>query len=182
MFETTLDESSTSVAATASSVGRDAEEIRLANLAARVAAAGRRVLATGSLDEHRDLPVLRSAQQLLQAGAATLSDDIVPHYPDIVQQESYTLARLADSALRTQTGRPERAAYTNRRLATARELRQLADHVSVLLDPHAELDEVRSAAGDVSRVFSRISATVLREVGRSGDSIGGRGGSGAATL
>ena len=173
-------QSSACAAATASSVRRDDEEIRLANLAARVAAAGRRFLATGSLDEHRDLPVLRSARDLLQAGAATLSHDIVPHSADVFQRESYALARLTHSALHT--GPPERGVDTNRKHATAKELQQLADDVSVLLDPHAKPADVRSAADDVSKVFSRISSTVLREFARSGDSIGGASGSGATTL
>jgi hypothetical protein len=172
----------TSVAAGAASIRRDTEEIRLANLAARVAAAGRRILTRGSLDEHRDLPVLRAAQRLLQAGAATLSDDVTPNYSDVVQQESYTLARITHSALRIQTAQPGRTSETNRRLATARELRELADDIAVLLDPEAKTGDLRSAAHNVSKVFSRISATVLRELGRSGDSTGGRNQCGTAAL
>lgn len=88
----------TFVAARGVSIQRDTDEIRLANLAARVAAAGRRVLAKGSFDEQRDRQVLRSARQLLEVGAATLSDDVVPIYSEIVQQDSYTLARLTNRA------------------------------------------------------------------------------------
>ncbi len=165
----------TAVAATASSLGRETEDLSLANLAARVAAAARRVLNGSGLDPRRDISVLQSAERLLRAGAEALGGDgPLPSPQAPSRQESYAFARITHSALSTRTARPQHPLEEGRRLAS-KEFIKLADELRTLLDERADETNLMTAALDLNRVFGRISSAVLGEMGRPGDSVGGTG-------
>lgn len=161
-----------SVAATAGSVGRETEDLRFANLAARVAAAARRVIRDGHFDPRRDEPFLRVAEELLRTGAATLNGETTPYSSDSLRQESYAFARLTHSALSPRTVRSTPASDPERRRKMASELEQLADDVAMILTEQLDSDSSRKAAEEIRNTFGRISSSVLRELGRPGDSLG----------
>jgi hypothetical protein len=161
------------VAATAPSVGREAERLSLANLAARVAAAARRVLAGRGLDPRRDARMLESAERLLRGGAATLRRDESHTSTAAPQQDSYAFARITHSALSSRTARPESADEGQRREAAAKAFLELAQDVRLLLEREPNDPEAREAAQNLNDVFGQISSSVLRELGTPGDSLGG---------
>ena len=54
----------------------------------------------------------------------------------------------------------------------ASELEQLADDVATILTEQLDSDSSRKAAEEIRNTFGRISSSVLRELGRPGDSLG----------
>lgn len=160
--------------ATASPLGREIENLGLASLAARVAAAARRALAGLGIDPRRDTKVLESAETLLRTGAAVLRGDSVPPTADETSRhESYAFARITHSALSHRTARPDGLDDARRREATAKALLELADDLRILRTEPADSPAVESSARELSNVFGRISTNVLSNMGSPGDSIGG---------
>jgi hypothetical protein len=167
-------QSSPGIAATASPLGRETEELRLANLAARVAAAARRVARGKRLDPQRDESVLAEIEQILRTGAASLDGDSseLSGYR-ASRQTSYAFARLTNSVLNTPPRRPDGHDELTTRRAAAQTLRELADDVRDLLVSSDDPRSVVPTAQRVEMTFNRISSNVLSSLGRPGDSLAG---------
>lgn len=161
------------VAATAGSLGRETEDLRLANLAARVAAAARRVAHGQSLDPQRDRRVLVDVEQILRTGASALQGDPskLPDYHATVPT-SYAFARLTNSVLNAPPRRADEHDEPAARRVAAQTLLKLAGNIDTMLaagnDP-----SVIPVAQDVEKTFNRISANVLSALGRPGDTLTG---------
>lgn len=162
---------SSAVVAGAGSLGRETEELEFANLAARVAAAARRVANNRPLDRRRDIAVLQKAQELLRQGAATLEGKASS--PEPSQHASYAFARLTNSALTNQPVRSSPDGSADMRKQVSQVLVELAEQIQKILTYEDGSPEVRDIAENIQTVFSRISSNVLGELGSPGDSLGG---------
>ncbi len=166
--------SAPTIAATASSLGRETEDLRLANLSARVAAAARRVASGQSLDLQRDKPVLVEAERILRTGAAALEGEpsSLPDYHDATKT-SYAFARLTNSVLNAPPRRPDEHDGHAARRAAASTLLELAGRIHTILTDGNSSPDLRQTAEQIEEIFSRISGAVLSALGRPGDSLAG---------
>jgi len=164
------------VAATASSLGRETEDVRLASMAARVAAAARRAERGQTLDPRRDRAVLLEAERILRTGAAALADDPskLPEH-QVSRQTSYAFARLTNSVLNAPAAPPDQHDEPATRLAAARTLIELADNIQAILSGSGRDNSLIPIARNIEKTFDLISGNVLSALGRPGDSLGGSG-------
>lgn len=163
--------SSSAVVAGGGSLGRETEKLEFANLAARVAAAARRVVNNRPLDPRRDVPVLEEAQALLRQGAATLEGKTSS--PARSQHASYAFARLTNYALDDRPIRPNADDSADKRRQVSRTLLELAEQIQQILTYEDGSEEVHNAAERIQAIFGRVSSNVLGELGSPGDSLGG---------
>jgi hypothetical protein len=162
---------SSTVVAGAGSLRRETEDLEFANLAARVAAAARRVANNRPLDSRRDVPMLQKAQELLRQGAATLEGKASA--PARSQHASYAFARLTNSALENRPVDSNLDPNSDIRKETIQTLVELAEQIQKILTYETTSPEVRATAENIQAIFSRVSSNVLGELGSPGDSLGG---------
>lgn len=156
---------------------RGGDDVRFANMAARVAAAARRFAVTEHLDPTRDHQVLLHVRELFLTAARDIEQPTSINTSAPSAQDSYALARITHSAL-SEPREPTAREIDQRRTNVAAEFREIARDLTKLLEPVAEQEpsetkkQRRLAAEQLRKVFSSVSKTALREVGRHGDSLG----------
>lgn len=150
---------------TASGLDRQTSKVSFSAVSSAVATAARRVHAGLPLDD-RETDTVRKVQSVLNAEAHALRESasrsrIAGSYT------SYSFAQVTHSALNSGRRRKRVKAED-----AAAGLEALASDIERMLT--AAQTDARTAAERVASVFSRISGSLLTELGIPGDSLGGR--------
>jgi hypothetical protein len=151
----------------ASGVDRQTAKVSFSALSSRVASAARRVAANLDLDA-REKEALLQVQTVLSSEADSLRQvGSRPRQPD--SYASYSFAQFTHTALT--------AGHRRKKIKleeAASNLEDLARDIGAMLA--GDVVEAKKAAAKVSAVFSRVSTTLLAQVGSPGDTLGGRRG------